>query len=240
MTFYDRLKTLVVESKKSFNQVERELGYPRNALANYRLGKQPSARRLSELADFFDVSDEYLLEKSNDRNLKKIQKLFNKLNNTNRQAVLDFIQNKLNEQEISEVGYTTVTITSFIYRGDYVWQQGRLDSKVDIPSAQVPDEYDIVIEPVGSDFFTEVKDGDLLFIKYDHKVDPNEVGGFIFNHEKFVRIVTSGGRLLYVHQDNPDFKHYVEENHADEKEFPESVIVNIFHTRTRSWEKVEH
>ncbi|WP_252899259.1 helix-turn-helix domain-containing protein [Lactococcus fujiensis] len=49
--------------KKSFNQVERELGYPRNALANYRLGKQPSARRLSELADFFDVSDEYLLEK---------------------------------------------------------------------------------------------------------------------------------------------------------------------------------
>ncbi|MGL5449374.1 MAG: helix-turn-helix domain-containing protein, partial [Lactococcus cremoris] len=34
--FYDRLKTLVIDSQKSFNQVERELRYPRNALANYR------------------------------------------------------------------------------------------------------------------------------------------------------------------------------------------------------------
>ncbi|XOW20455.1 hypothetical protein QK908_10760 [Lactococcus cremoris] len=50
--FYDRLKTLVIDSQKSFNQVERELRYPRNALANYRLGKEPSAKRLTEIADF--------------------------------------------------------------------------------------------------------------------------------------------------------------------------------------------
>ncbi|MGM9886489.1 MAG: helix-turn-helix domain-containing protein [Lactococcus sp.] len=237
MTFYDRLKTLVVESKKSFNQVERELGYPRNALANYRLGKQPSARRLSELADFFDVSDEYLLEKSDDRDHKKIQKLFNKLNNDNRQLVMDFIQEKLEQQAVSEVGYTTVTITSFIYRGDYVWQQGRLDSKVDVPSSQIPEEFHQVIEPVGSDFFTEAKDGDLLFVKYDKVIDFDNIGGFIFNDEKFVRVVTSGGRLLYIHQDNPDFAQYIAENNADTKEFPQAKIVDIFHTRTRSWEK---
>ena len=53
--FYDRLKTLVIDSQKSFNQVERELRYPRNALANYRLGKEPSAKRLTEIADYFNV-----------------------------------------------------------------------------------------------------------------------------------------------------------------------------------------
>lgn len=55
LMFYDRLKTLVIDSQKSFNQVERELRYPRNALANYRLGKEPSAKRLTEIADYFNV-----------------------------------------------------------------------------------------------------------------------------------------------------------------------------------------
>ncbi|MDM5144836.1 hypothetical protein ICE98_01937 [Lactococcus lactis] len=32
--FYLRLKALTHESGKSFNQIERELGYTRNALAN--------------------------------------------------------------------------------------------------------------------------------------------------------------------------------------------------------------
>ena len=61
--FYDRLKTLVIDSQKSFNQVEIELRYPRNALANYRLGKEPSAKRLTEIADYFNVTTESLLGK---------------------------------------------------------------------------------------------------------------------------------------------------------------------------------
>ncbi len=236
MTFYDRLKTLVVESKKSFNQVERELGYPRNALANYRLGKQPSARRLSELAEFFDVSDEFLLEKSDDRDHKKIQRLFNKLNPVHRQETIDFIHEKLAQQSLPKEGCTTIPITSLIYRGDSVWQQGRLDSKVDVPSDNLPKDYDLVIEPIGSDFFSNVEDGDLMFIKYDHDADLNKIGGFIFNGEVFVRVATSGGRLLYVHQENPDYKHYLDEIKAAHKEFLESKIVEIFHSKTHSWE----
>ena len=39
--FYDRLKTLVIDSQKSFNQVERELRYPRNARSEERrVGKE--------------------------------------------------------------------------------------------------------------------------------------------------------------------------------------------------------
>lgn len=240
MTFYDRLKTLVVESRKSFNQVERELGYPRNALANYRLGKQPSARRLSELADYFDVSDEYLLEKSDDRDHKKVQKLFNKLNPTHRQEILDLIQEKIAAQEQEDNDCTSVPVTSFIYRGDYVWQQGRLDTKADVPNSQIPEKYDLVISPVGSDFFSDVKEGDLLFIKYrsDEKIPEENLGGFIYRNEKFVKIVTEGGRQLYVNEKNPDFEHYLNQVDADNKLFPVATAINIFHTKTRSCERL--
>ncbi len=65
--FYPRLEELIRLSKKSFNQVERDLGYPRNALHNYKNGVEPSGIRLIELAHYFGVTPEYLLGISNDK-----------------------------------------------------------------------------------------------------------------------------------------------------------------------------
>jgi transcriptional regulator with XRE-family HTH domain len=59
--FYERLVELKEMSGKSFNQIERELGYPRNSLANYKFGRVPSATRLIEISNFFEVSPKYLL-----------------------------------------------------------------------------------------------------------------------------------------------------------------------------------
>ena len=59
--FYPRLEELIRISKKSFNQVKRDLGYPRNALQNYKNGVEPSGIRLIELAHYFGVTPEYLL-----------------------------------------------------------------------------------------------------------------------------------------------------------------------------------
>ncbi len=99
MTFYNQLKLLVEKSHKSFNQVERELGYPRNALANYRLGKEPSAKRLAEIANYFDVPLEYLLCENEMQNYKKIQFLFNHLTQTQKKQMLDYIQTQLKGQK---------------------------------------------------------------------------------------------------------------------------------------------
>ena len=50
---------------KSVNQIERDLGYPRNTLQNYKKGTIPSALRLLELAQYFGVSPQYLVGKDN-------------------------------------------------------------------------------------------------------------------------------------------------------------------------------
>ena len=51
--FYKRVRKLATDLGKSFNQIEKELGYSRNALSNYI--------RLLELAEYFDVTPRYLL-----------------------------------------------------------------------------------------------------------------------------------------------------------------------------------
>lgn len=59
--FYKRVRKLATDLGKSFNQIEKELGYSRTALSNYKTQTMPSAIRLLELAEYFDVTPRYLL-----------------------------------------------------------------------------------------------------------------------------------------------------------------------------------
>ncbi|MCT0451967.1 MAG: helix-turn-helix domain-containing protein [Lactococcus cremoris] len=83
--FYLRLKALTHESGNSFNQIERELGYTRNALANYKNGGVPSGIRLMELANYFKVLPDYLIGKVPFENVESIENTFVSL--TNKQKI---------------------------------------------------------------------------------------------------------------------------------------------------------
>lgn len=61
--FYRRLRKQIKSKNKSFNQVERELGYPRNSLNNYKNGTEPSGQRLIDLAEYLGASPSYLIGK---------------------------------------------------------------------------------------------------------------------------------------------------------------------------------
>lgn len=60
--FYKRVKDLAKLRGQSLNCVERNLGYPRNALNNYKHVDCPSGKRLLELSQYFGVSPEYLID----------------------------------------------------------------------------------------------------------------------------------------------------------------------------------
>lgn len=60
MITFERIKELAKKKGKSLNKVEEDLGYGKNVL--YRLkNSNPSTERLQEIADYFDVSVDYLL-----------------------------------------------------------------------------------------------------------------------------------------------------------------------------------
>lgn len=61
--FFDRFMLQVRRSNKSINAIEKELGYPRNSLNNYKNGGEPSGSRLVEIAEYFNVSPEFLIGK---------------------------------------------------------------------------------------------------------------------------------------------------------------------------------
>ncbi len=79
LTFYNRVLEQITLNKISMNKLERELGYPRNSLHNYKLGRKPSARRLIEIARYFSVSPEYLMGKDKISKEKDIENLFKEL-----------------------------------------------------------------------------------------------------------------------------------------------------------------
>lgn len=77
--FYSRLLKEVENSGKSMNSIERELGYPRNSLHNYKNGTEPSGFRLIEIAQYLKVSPEYLIGKKESETSLSLIHIFNNL-----------------------------------------------------------------------------------------------------------------------------------------------------------------
>lgn len=57
---FERIKELAKKQGLSINLLEEKLGYSRNTIYNLKNSK-PSTERISEIADFFNVSTDFLL-----------------------------------------------------------------------------------------------------------------------------------------------------------------------------------
>ncbi len=90
--FYDRLCESAKQTGKSMNCIERELGYSRNALSNYKNGTEPSAIRLIELAHYFHLSPEYLIGKERGFVSTSPRSVFESLNNEQKLEMLNISQ----------------------------------------------------------------------------------------------------------------------------------------------------
>ncbi|EFY03115.1 helix-turn-helix domain-containing protein [Streptococcus dysgalactiae] len=57
---FEKIKELADRQGISINKLEEKLGYSRNTIYNLKT-KKPNAERISEIADYFQVSTDYLL-----------------------------------------------------------------------------------------------------------------------------------------------------------------------------------
>lgn len=65
---FDRIKELAKKQGLSINLLEEKLGYSRNTIYNLKNSK-PSTERISEIADYFHVSTDYLLGRTDNPNV---------------------------------------------------------------------------------------------------------------------------------------------------------------------------
>lgn len=66
MTTFDIIKSLAEEQKISVVELEEKLGFSRNSLYAWKRSK-PSVDKLQAVADYFHVSTDYLLGRTNSR-----------------------------------------------------------------------------------------------------------------------------------------------------------------------------
>lgn len=67
---FDRIKELAKKQGLSINLLEEKLGYSRNTIYNLKNSK-PSTERISEIADYFNVSTDYLLGRTDNPTIAK-------------------------------------------------------------------------------------------------------------------------------------------------------------------------
>ena len=72
MTVFDKIKFLAKKHSKTIKQVTNDLDYSENYFYSLKSGKQPSADRLNEIADYFNVSVDYLLGREDEVNSNKV------------------------------------------------------------------------------------------------------------------------------------------------------------------------
>lgn len=99
--FYERLTKEAEKRTKSMNSIERELGYPRNALSNYKNGRGPSGIRLVELAEYFQLSPEYLIGKQRVIRKPSVDNIFQSLDTEGKLEILKISHKWLNKQIVS-------------------------------------------------------------------------------------------------------------------------------------------
>lgn len=61
MTIFERIKELATKKKISLQKVAEDLGLSTNYIYNLRYSKTPNADKLALIADYFNVSVDYLL-----------------------------------------------------------------------------------------------------------------------------------------------------------------------------------
>lgn len=106
MTIFERVKELSEKQGKSLQRVSEELGFSSNYF--YRMkNQQPTAEKLIKLADYFNVSVDYLL----DRNER--EELHQQLRQNGYKYKLDFVKTEfalLTDETFSEVNDTLLDI----------------------------------------------------------------------------------------------------------------------------------
>lgn len=67
---FEKIKELAKKRGKALGQVEEDLGYGRNTLYKIK-NSTPNAERIAEIANYFDVSTDYLLGRTDNPTIAK-------------------------------------------------------------------------------------------------------------------------------------------------------------------------
>lgn len=199
----ERIKELRKQNKLTLQELATKLNdnYPNTI--NFNKGKiskwennkeEPRLSSVKILADFFNVPLDYFGQE--DVQQPKILSIYDKLENSRQEKVIDFATNQLKEQEQNNLvvlsdyqdeEYITDFARGVVAAGHGAYQEDELYMEVKLLASKVPDKYDSIATVVGDSMEPLIHNNDLLFIEATNQVEPNSIGIFQVNGKNFVK-----------------------------------------------------
>jgi transcriptional regulator, cro/CI family len=165
----------------------------------------PKGKDLKKLAEIFNVTSDYLLGLSNTKLGKittqnehpEILTIYNQLEESKQEKVLDYAKEQLEEQNSSKIvsifdksqddDYITDYVEGLVAAGHGTFQEDNLHMEVKLRAEDVPEDYDTIAKVAGDSMEPMIEDNDLLFIRVTSQVDINDIGIFQINGKNFVK-----------------------------------------------------
>ncbi|MBT0944463.1 helix-turn-helix domain-containing protein [Streptococcus lutetiensis] len=198
-----KLKQRRLDEKMSAEELAKRLGVSKTTIYRYEKGEiaKVPTETLEKISKILNTSPAYFMDWSDIPNNTKsdIVVIYDKLNQTRQEKVLNFASDQLAEQEQENIvssifskkddddEYITDYVQGLVAAGHGVFQCDNLYMEVKLKADEVPEEYDTIAKVAGDSMEPQIKDNDLLFIKVTSQIEPNEIGVFQVNNKNFVK-----------------------------------------------------
>ena len=198
-----RLKNLRLKNGLEQSELADKMGYKSfTTISKWESGTNlPNGRKLVTLAKLLNTTSDYILYGDDPQQLNSysaISDIYNQLEQSRQEKVLDFAQRQLEEQESSKVtsifdkfkddeDYITDYVEGLVAAGHGTFQEDNLHMEVKLRAKDVPSKYDTIAKVAGDSMEPLIEDNDLLFIKVTSQVDINDIGIFQVNGKNFVK-----------------------------------------------------
>lgn len=175
----------------TMDELAEAIGKTKSTISKWESGNRaPKIYEIEDIANYFNISPQRLMFGDN---ISKIQSIFENLTDDRQNAVIDFAENQLNNQEnnIISVSDSRKRISAFIEgvvaAGNGTYQEDNLHMEVSLIEDEIPEKFDTIAQVVGDSMKPLINNHDLLFINVTSQVDPNEIGVFQINGKNFVK-----------------------------------------------------
>lgn len=216
MTFGERLTQLRKEHGYSTrNEFADKLGIPSTTLRNYETdAREPGHTFLKQISEFFNVSVDYLLCLTDDKEVLKSFRLreseqtmvekYRNLDNYGKELV-DLVLEKEHERCIASINEKPAALRIYTYM-QKIAAAGNGFYFDDIPTETIEAPYmpgaDFIIGVSGDSMEPTYNDGDLVYVEKRQIIHSGEIGIFMIHNECYIKEVTDEGLKSH----NPKYK----------------------------------
>lgn len=207
MTFGERLTQLRKEHGYSTrNEFADKLGIPSTTLRNYETDvREPGHTFLKQISEFFNVSVDYLLCLTDDKEVLKSFRLreseqtmvekYRNLDNYGKDLV-DLVLEKEHDRCIASISERPAALRIYTYM-QKIAAAGNGFYFDDIPTETIEAPYmpgaDFIIGVSGDSMEPTYSDGDLVYVEKRQIIHSGEIGIFMIHNECYIKEVTDEG-----------------------------------------------